>query len=180
MGFLFSGIFWGIVLILLGGSIIINLVFHVHVPLFRILVALILIYLGLRVMVGGHWCCRSHGGKASCTGAASFEQSKDGEFSIVFGKGVVDAAAIFTGEEGRRTLRVNTVFGSSLVRVPKTLSIEVRATSVFAGLTMPDRSSAAFGETIYRNEAFRTAKDPSEIRVVEVNVVFGSCRIIEE
>ena len=43
MGFLFSGVFWGGVLVLLGISIIIKVVFHIDIPVFRVVVALVLI-----------------------------------------------------------------------------------------------------------------------------------------
>ena len=48
MCFLFGGVFWGIVLVLLGLSIIVRIVFNIHFPFFRILFALIIIYFGLK------------------------------------------------------------------------------------------------------------------------------------
>ena len=185
MGFLFSGIFWGIILILLGASVIINLIFHVHVPLFRIIFALVLIYLGLRVMVGGHgeWrCWGSRGVRDSsaifCDGAV-FDKSSDGEYSIIFGRGVVEAGAIFAADSARMRIRVNTVFGNTVIRVPKNIPVAVRATAAFGEVKMPHGSASAFGKTIYKNDAGRLATDASVIRKVDVNVVFGACRIEE-
>ncbi len=48
MGFLFSDIFWGIVLILTGVSIILQLVFKINIPVFPIVIAFLLIYAGIR------------------------------------------------------------------------------------------------------------------------------------
>ena len=53
MGFLFSGIFWGVILILLGLAMIIKVVFNVSLPIFRIVFAIIFVYIGFKILVGG-------------------------------------------------------------------------------------------------------------------------------
>ncbi len=183
MGFLFSGLFWGIILIFLGVTVIINLIFHVHIPLFRIIFALLLIYLGFRVMLGGNWGghshCRSAGNAIMFSDATIASDSGDGEYSIIFGKGVVEAGSIFGADTRRRSLRINTVFGSTLVRIPRNIPIAIRASSAFGGITLPDGSTTAFGETIYRNGACRATADESAICTVNVSAVFGACRIEE-
>jgi predicted membrane protein len=183
MGFLFSGLFWGIILIFLGVTVIINLVFHIHIPLFRIIFALLLIYLGFRVMLGGSWGshahCRSAGNAILFSDATIASDSGEGEYSIIFGKGVVEAGSILNADPLRRSLRINTIFGSTLVRIPGNIPIAIRASSAFGGITLPDGSTTAFGETTYKNEACRTIADESAIRTINVSVVFGACRIEE-
>jgi predicted membrane protein len=183
MGFLFSGVFWGIVLILLGFSVIINLVFHIHLPLFRIFFALFLIYLGLRIMAGGgfyhHPSCGNRGSTIAFSDATIASDAGDGEFNIIFAKGVVEAGSIFSADPHRRSLRITTVFGNTLVRTPKNLPVIIRTTSAFGGITLPDGSTSAFGETIYKNDSCRSATDSSTARTILINVVFGACRIEE-
>ncbi len=52
MGFLASGVFWGSVIILFGISIILNSVFGISIPVFKIVLALILIYFGISILAG--------------------------------------------------------------------------------------------------------------------------------
>ena len=46
------GLFIGILIILLGLSIIINVIFHIHIPIFKILFGLFLIFIGLKIIFG--------------------------------------------------------------------------------------------------------------------------------
>ncbi|MGE5605051.1 MAG: hypothetical protein ACM3YE_05095, partial [Bacteroidota bacterium] len=59
MGFIFSQVFWGIFLILLGASFILKVLFHLDIPVFRLFVSFILIYMGFRVLTGGFGCERN-------------------------------------------------------------------------------------------------------------------------
>jgi hypothetical protein len=183
MGFLFSGIFWGAILILLGISVIINIVFHIHVPFFRIILALILIYAGVRVLIGGNWgfgrCCSMKSANAAIFSDAVFKKSAGDEYTIAFGKGTMDAISLFSGDTGRTMIKLNTLFGHSTVIIPKTVPVLVRVNSAFSGVRMPDGSLSTFGQTVYKNDAARTATDPITIRNIELNVVFGGCEVEE-
>jgi hypothetical protein len=44
---------------------------------------------------------------------------------------------------------------------------------------MPDGSAMAFSETTYKNDSCRSQTDPSAVRHVSINVVFGARRIEE-
>ncbi|MBN1130696.1 MAG: hypothetical protein JXA71_17035 [Chitinispirillaceae bacterium] len=182
MGFLFSGLFWGVILILLGVSVIVNIVFHIHVPFFRIVIALILVYAGIRVLAGGHWW-QGRGGSSSCCASAvkadAFIAKNEGdEYSIVFGRSTFDAETIFAADSGRTACRINTVFGYSVVRIPKSLPVVVRVNSAFSGVRLPDGSVSAFGQTVYRNDAARAAAQEN-IKSIDLSVVFGGCHIEE-
>lgn len=112
MGFLFSGI-WGIVLILIGLSIILQLVFKINIPVFRIVIAFLLIYAGIRGLVGGNWF--RHDNDSVVFEERGLKPSGGREYSVVFGKGVVEAVQPLP-EKGDR-FEVNTVFGSSVLRI---------------------------------------------------------------
>ena len=56
MGFLSSGIFWGTIVVIFGISMLLKAVFHIDLPVFRILLGLIVIYFGLRLITGWHGC----------------------------------------------------------------------------------------------------------------------------
>mgnify|MGYP003990967287 FL=1 len=52
MPFLFSGLFWGVMLVLFGASMILRAVFNLDIPIFRIIFALVIIYFGVKLLLG--------------------------------------------------------------------------------------------------------------------------------
>lgn len=174
MGFLFTGLFWGGILVLIGLSVILKAVFHIHFPVVRVIFGLIVIYFGVRLLMGGGWCRMS-------SNTVMFEESnvvmtgKHDEYSVVFGKATVDAAGDVTPAD--RRIRVNTVFGQSTIRINSSIPTLVKVSSAFAGARLPDGNLISFGEYTYRNAACRNAEP---LRRVHVNVVFGGCDIVEQ
>ena len=55
-----AGIFWGIILILIGLGIVIRVVFNIDFPVFKFLVAIFFIFLGLRMMFGSFGIVNFH------------------------------------------------------------------------------------------------------------------------
>jgi hypothetical protein len=176
MEFLFSGLFWGIILILFGVSIIVRIVFHVHVPIVRIVFALILIYLGIRVLVGGNWLCRQ--GNRTVFGSSTMSiASGDNEYKIIFGTAAIDATAEVTGGAPER-ISIKTVFGRSKATISKAVPTVVRVSAAFGEARLPDGSSVSFGETTYKNALAREGKTP--MREIDAQVVFGGFAVLEK
>jgi hypothetical protein len=177
MGFLFSGVFWGSVLVLLGLSVIVRIVFNINVPVFRVVFALILIYLGIRVLMGGAWC------RPTC-GAAVFSDvnisslSGQKEYNVIFGKGTIDATDS-TITDKNRNVRINTVFGDAHIIISAKVPTVVKVSSAFSGARMPDGSTVSFGEYLYKNKAATETSDPNATRRIDVSVVFGGCTVDE-
>jgi hypothetical protein len=178
MCFLFSGAFWGMVLVLLGLSIIIKVVFHVHLPIVRIVFGLIIIYFGVRLIAGGFWPHRCCGGPdrvfftESKITAATFTGR---EHSVVFGKSVVDATGPL-GEKNR-DFNVNTVFGQTDLRISSAVPTICRVNAAFSGAQFPDGNTIAFGDYTYKSKSY---SEGVPCRTIKANVVFGGLRIIEE
>ena len=175
MCFLFSGLFWGSVLILLGISVIIRVIFHVHLPVFRIVFALVLIYLGIRMLAGGFGCrMREHGtwfGHAKVTASVSAREQ-----SVIFGTADIDATGPVT--PGRNNdLRINAVMGSCTLKISKSVPTSVKISSAFSSVHTPDGSRAAFGQSLYRNKAAGSA---DSVRNIDLRVVFGAVDVVEE
>jgi|WetSurMetagenome_2_1015567.scaffolds.fasta_scaffold00046_49 predicted membrane protein len=176
MGFLFSGIFWGSVLILLGISVIIRIVFNVHVPLLRIMFALVLIYLGIRVLVGGAWCrWEGKNGTVMFSDVKTELVGDSSEYNIIFGKGVIGLNDSALAEKGKK-IKVNTIFGAGELRVDPSVPAIIKVTAAFGGARMPDGNMISFGEYVYKTKAF---SDSAKAIRVDAAVVFGGLEIIE-
>ncbi len=175
MCFLFSGVFWGVVLVLFGLSIIVKVVFNIHFPFFRILVALIIMYFGLRVLMGGT-CIRTHRNTVLFNEANVTATDSKNDCNILFGKGTIDLTSAELAAKNSR-VRVNTVFGSGTIRISPDVPTLIEVNSAFAGSRMPDGNSIAFGKYVYKNKLYgETGKNLK----VDANVVFGSLDIIEK
>jgi len=172
MDFLWSGIFWGIVLVIFGLSVIVNVVFHVHIPIMRILFGLFLVYLGVQVITGHRW----KPFKSNCASSeAVFQTSGQNDYTVIFGKNTVDLTNI-SADARNKKIKIATVFGASMVTVPADIPVIIKATSVFGGMNFPNGTAISFGEYIYKNKVYT---DQSDAIKVEIDLVFGGCNVVE-
>lgn len=169
MGFLFSGLFWGVIIILVGFTVILKAVFHIDIPLFRIVFALVLIYFGVKVLVGGF-----HGSRDKPTvlfGESQMEvQESEKEYTVVFGKGLLDLSGV--NPENRKTpVEFTTVFGQGTLKIDPGTPLRLKVSSAFAGARLPDGTNIAFGDYTYTSPSF-DADEP--FLDLEATVVFGN------
>jgi len=175
MGSIFSGVFWGIILLLIGGSVLLRATTGLKIPVFRIAVGLILIYWGGRVLFGVFGSCKGKNG--AIFSEASIKTNTPGKkYTTLFGSSMVDLSGIQLKDEN---VKVNsyTVFGSTIMIIPKGIPVIVKANVVFASAKFPDDSSAGFGDKVYRSDNFYNEKPAL---VIDADVVFGELVIREE
>jgi len=175
MGFLFGGVFWGIVLVLFGLSIIIRVVFNIHFPFFRIFIALIIIYFGLKVLMGGA-CVRTHKNTVFFNESKVSANNSDNEYNVVFGNGTIDLTNPDLAEKNSR-LRVKTAFGAGTIIINEKIPTLIKVNAAFSEARMPDGNSINFGKYVYKNKRF---SDSAKCLKVDAKVVFGSLEIIEQ
>ncbi len=169
MGFLFSGIFWGIVLCLLGVSMILKVVFHLDIPVFRLVLASVLIVLGIRLLLGVTWKNGPVRNSILFSDGELQAGQDDRDFVVVFGRGRMDLAG--ARPEGRTgPIEFTTVFGSGRIRVDPTIPTKVTLSSAFAGARVPDGTQIAFGTYVYRTPG---QSDDAPFLDVRATVVFG-------
>ncbi len=174
MGFLFSSFFWGAVVILFGLSIILNAVFHIRIPVFSIIIALIFIYLGLKILFGSFGIKTSKNTVVFSTSDMKC-RNKNEEYNIIFGKGSIDLSEIELEDE-HLNFEVNVVFGRGDVLIDPAKPFIIKVSSVFSGAHLPDGNVAAIGNNSYVSPSY--VKGEKYISV-HADVVFGALNIIE-
>jgi predicted membrane protein len=175
MDFMFSKIFWGFVVIVLGISIILNAVFKVHFPFFKTILALFLIYVGVKILFGAFRPGYRTGEKEAVFSESSFNPVtlKDGEkFETVFGSQRVDLRNV-TLSPGITAIDVNCVFGSQMILLPSGVNIRVRGSSVFGSIKFPNGDQLSFGDRKF--DEGREAALPT--LMIDSDCVFGSINI---
>lgn len=176
MDFLFSKLFWGLVVILIGLSIILNAVFKIDFPLIRIIFAFVIIAFGFKVLFGGFGLKQT----SKKENVVIFSESKSGpdmenlskEYNAIFGLQTLDLTDLQLTEE--REIECNVIFGKMDLIIPQSLNVRVKANAVFGNARFPDAQQVAFGEMTYKQ------KNPDETPVlyIEGNAVFGQINFI--
>lgn len=169
-----GGIFWGSILILLGVSIIVKVVFHVNIPIFRVAFALLLIFLGVKLLTGFSFFEKYQGTIIFEKKSVLFDNNTK-EYNTIFAKGEYDFSSIKPGLSSEK-IQINTIFAESQLILNSQIPTFVRVNSVFALSKIPDGSSVSFGEMIYKTPSF---KADSPALYINVNVIFGGLEIFE-
>lgn len=176
-GFIFSGIFWGVVVILFGVSIIVNAVFNIHIPFFRVLVAVFLIYIGIMVLTGGFKFSGKTDQNTVLFSEGSMQYDSDSgnrEFNVIFGKGTTRLSDISL--TNNTSVKVNAIFGEGTVEYDPSMPVLIRVNAAFGAAYLPDKTVTSFGEYTYKTPSY--AKDKKSLEI-QASVVFGALRFLE-
>ena len=177
IGFFFTQTFWGVLLILFGISAILRS-FNINIPFFRIFIALLFIYFGISLMIGGprfHQSYRDGSTAIFSNIKITAQDITDDEFSIIFGSGELDLRDIETNQI--RNLEVNVIFGSGTVILDRDQLAEIKVSSAFGSARMPDGNNISFGEYTYRTPNMETDINPN--LTIDGSVVFGEFTVVE-
>ncbi len=167
---LFDGIFWGVLLIAVGVWFILRRFFPFHVPVFRLIVAVVFVYLGIRVLV--HGPLAGHPGPFF-ESRQSYTAGWDRDYNVIFGNGDVDLTSVALGSSSVRA-QVNVVFGSGVLHVNPALPVRIDMSSAFGTVEAPDGRSVSFGDTLYTSPSYR---DGAPALVVRAVAVFGRLEV---
>ncbi len=177
--FFFGGLFWGLLIIFFGLTLVIKTLFHIDLHLGRIFFAVVIILWGITLLTGRHPLkspvIREDG---EVTSVFSDRQMQGGpierKYNVIFGREVIDLRR-WDPEHDPLNIEVNVVFGSADVRLPENKTSSVKGTAVFGAAQFPDGQVAAFGERRYRTGG----TDPGSALYVEANAVFGSLGVFK-
>ena len=168
MTFFSSAIFWGVIVILVGLSIILRAVFGIHIPFLRIIFGFVLIYWGVKMITGGSF-------RFSRSNSAVFNEARldyddsQREYNIVFGSGTIDLFKMEANPPNKR-IEVSVVFGNGTVILNDSIPILVELSSAFGAATTPDKTLNALGKSTFSTSAYK-ANEPYVF--IKASVVFG-------
>jgi len=176
---LFSKLFWGVIVLLVGISIIAQAIFKINIPVFKIAGGLILIYLGVKMLFGAFGVSMGVGNSSAGSSSVFSSQNirvdhfEDGiEYSSVFGSQNVDFTAA-KRTEGTYYIECNSVFGSSKLYIPQDIDVSIKKSAVFGSVKDPSGHDTSFGDG-----SFKSKMGSATHLNLEVNAVFGSVEII--
>lgn len=166
-----SALFWGLLLIVLGLSLVFKIVFNVDFPLFRIFIAFILIFIGIKFLVGSFGNIHVNSNDNDVFFGEKkyrhFDDRKD--YNVMFGKATYDFRDIDLDNEVKK-VKISTVFGGTEIKLPENLPVKITVETAFGGANLPNGNTAVFGSTYYESPNLDTSKPYLSIKA---DVVFG-------
>lgn len=172
-----ASLFWGILLIIVGISLILKIIFNIDFSIFRVVVAFLLIYLGIKLFIGKDFSLFPESEKDSQVvfSEKTIKTLEDGkEYNVIFGGARFDLHEMQIPDSVTIHVKINTIFGGSQVIINPDLPIHVNSNTVFAGTKMPDGNTAAFGSLNFDSD---TAKKGKPRLIIETNTVFGGLHL---
>jgi predicted membrane protein len=174
-----SSLFWGIILIIIGLSLIIKVLFHIEFPIMKVLFAFFFIFLGIKILMGNWGTHMFHSGPNDIVfGEANFvhENTIPKEQNIIFGNGSIDFRKLNFNMLPAE-IQVNSVFGGSEIFIKNELPIKIKVDAAFAGVSLPNGNNTVFGSAFYQTSSFDESKPYLSIKV---NAVFSGLKIITQ
>ena len=163
-----DGVFWGIALIALGVWFLVRQYVPVHILVFRIIVALFFVYLGVRVLVHGPVIRdRDHNTVVFSDSTIPYSPDNGRDYNVIFSNGTIDLSGVQISSSTVRT-EVNVVFGAGTLRINRAAPVRIRMSSAFGTVEAPSGHSVAFGDSVYTTDSYRDGAPALEIRATSV------------
>lgn len=159
VSFFFGGMFWGILLILWGASLILK-TFGLNLPLAKLFIAVAIILFGIKLLVGSRINIFNSGSTKART-ASYYRSNSTGEYTFVFSGGTVDLTDL---DPNSKDLEITVVFGNADVLLPRHLNFDFEPTTVFGQTILPAKGEMKAGD----NPAIR----------IESTAVFGKIQYL--
>ena len=172
-----GSLFWGIVLIIIGLSLIVKVLFHIEFPIMKVLFYFFFIFLGIKILMGNWGTHIFHSGANDIVfGENKFvhENIVPKEQNIIFGSGSIDFRKLNLGLLPTE-IQINSVFGGSEIILKKDFPVKIKVDAAFAGVSLPNGNNTVFGSAFYQSSTFDETKPYLSIKV---NAVFSGIKII--
>jgi len=171
MGFIFSKMFLGAVLIFWGIVLILEKLLKVNIPMGRFLIAFILIYFGIYIITGRGCSKRQHVRHHRKHIYVNTHSGNPNEYNSIFGSRIVNLTNL---KDTDKAIDINTVFGTTEVWLSDNYTYNITGDTVFGMTTLPSRESSAFGT----NSSVIGDPANSKIVSVKINTVFGTTDVL--
>jgi hypothetical protein len=161
-----DGVFWGALLIVLGVWFIIRRSVPVHIPVIRIVIAVLFVYAGVRILARGPVSVDRNTAILS-ESTMSYSPDRGREYNLIFSSGAIDlSAAVPSGSSIQA--EVNVIFGSGTLRINPSVPVRVSMSSAFGSVESPNGRAVAFGDTVYTTASYREGAPALEIHATAV------------
>lgn len=168
--------FWAVLFISIGMILLLQTIFKIELPIFRILFGIFLIYIGVKFIFGsfGHRVSYFKVDKISTDTQSIFSQNElkakkaDGQinrkYSTVFGSSTLDLRGL-TAEELAQEIKVENAFGKTEVLTDATTPIKAQVESGFASVIIRGQKVANFGDSDFQSPDYSSDKPALKLKI---------------
>lgn len=168
-----SGIFWGVFLLIIGVLIVLKYTLHLNISIFRIGIAVILIFLGVTLIVG------QRGEKDESNLIFSEREISPEilgkEYNIVFGRAHINLSALMPSEFNK-SIKIAVVFSSATLKIDPGKPLIIDIDCAFGRVRIPDGANLSFGKYLYKTPVADTSREQLRIKA---DVAFGELEIVQ-
>ncbi|MFC2120522.1 LiaF domain-containing protein [Bacteroidota bacterium] len=174
MGFV---ILFGVFMILLGIGLVVRVIFHLDFPVGRFILALFIIFIGVKLLFGHRLNFVSH--RESNNDIIFSERSIDvtsldeKEYNVIFGSANIDLTNIDLEGE-KKVFTIHAVFSGVEIKVSENIPLVVTTEAVFGAVNLPKESVGGFGSSVFKSGNFDSDKPHLYIKA---SSVFGGIKI---
>jgi len=170
-----GAIFWGSILLLIGLTMIVNVIFKVDLPVARIVLAVVLIFIAVKLLFGRHIRVFNHESKQCNEYYYTGDNKKHQEYNAVFSKGHVDLRTVQLESNEPTHVLIHNVFGSTDVLMSKDVPFRITSNTAFASVNIPNGNEVVVGTANYQSDSLDTSKPYLDVKM---DVVFGNVKVM--
>lgn len=167
---LFSKVFWGIVVVLVGISIIAQAIFKINIPIFKVGLALILIYFGIKMLSSTMGVSTSN--IMSDQHIVVDHLKEENSFDVLMGNQEIDLTQIDLSG-GPYVVNCHVIMGATTILLPKRAQIDIASSVVLGSVKDPRGKEYTSGKD---QQVFGDGLSNTKISL-HLNVVLGSAEI---
>lgn len=175
MNFFFKLSFWGYLFFGMGVLLFIDLFYPIRISFWILFCAIVLISLGIQLLMMPKNAKSWHLGSDFQHFKKNLSSDKTEE-NIIFGKSTLDYSTIQKSYQ-KQQMNISIIFAQGTLLINPQDPIQIKASSVFGNITLPDGQSVSFGERIYETESFTRSENQI---IIKFDVVFGEGLVQEK
>lgn len=169
---LFSSFTIGFLFILAGILFIAKNSFNINISITRVVFGVVIILFGLNMLFGNSFS-KGENNLIFSSRTINYTENTD-EYNVIFGSGVIDLSTL-NSENFTSPIEVNTIFGSTVLKINPDTPINVETNTVFGTTKTPENQTNFFGDSTYK-----TDKPDNQVPVLRIktNTIFGELKIV--
>lgn len=137
----------------------VNMPFILYTPIFRMIIGMIIIFLGVYILAGMHYV------------GDSIPKNKKLRYDVYLKTKTIDLSDLEI--ERNKTIDINTVFSDTVILINDKVQVHIKASSAFGSVSLPTGDSVSFGET-----HFVMGSNYDNILYLNVSAAFAQIRVL--
>ena len=137
----------------------VNMPFILYTPIFRMIIGMIIIFLGVYILAGMHYV------------GDNKKKNKKLRYDVYLKTKTIDLSDLEI--ERNKTIDINTVFSDTVILINDKVQVHIKASSAFGSVSLPTGDSVSFGET-----HFVMGSNYDNILYLNVSAAFAQIRVL--